>query len=224
MPTLDGLSARITIAIQDARIAIKDNQLGIEFPQIRVSMPREDCTDISRRIIPESFDIPRFEFGLGQRARGKVSNLRKLDLNYDADGIHFRVEPNYRVTLEQKVPVLGWKRLATIRGKVSVPGSIRFHLENPGAALPEVEISYEVVPGDPDILNIPDWAETTLKAGGQSIRDAIRDSIARHEQIRPFDRFAGVSVLEQVQIHELTLSTDDTCVHLDFSVEARVEH
>jgi hypothetical protein len=158
MPTLDGLSARITIAIQDARIAIKDNQIGIEFPQIRVSMPREDCTDISRRIIPESFDIPRFEFGLGQRARGKISNLRKLDLSYDADGIQFRVEPNYRVTLEQKVPVLGWKRLATIRGKVRVPGSIRFRLENPGAALPEVEISYEVVPGDPDILNIPDWA------------------------------------------------------------------
>ena len=70
MPTLDGLSARIAIAIHDARIAITGSQVGIEFPRIRVSIPREDCTDITRRVMPEGFDIPAFEFGLGQRVHG----------------------------------------------------------------------------------------------------------------------------------------------------------
>jgi hypothetical protein len=224
MPTLDGLSARISIAIQDARISIADNQVGIEFPRIRASIPRGDCTDITRRVMPEGFDIPAFEFGLGQRVQGAVSSLRELALNYDSNGIHFLVRPDYRVTLEQNLPVLGWKRIGTISGKVSIPGSIWFRLDNPGAALPEVEISYEIVPGDPDILNIPDWAETMFKSGGQSLRDTIRSSLTWKERIRPFGRFSGVSALEQVQIHEMSTSSDETWVHLDFSVAAQVEH
>src|SRR4051812_9761590 len=223
MPTLDGLSARIAIAIHDARIAITGSQVGIEFPRIRVSIPREDCTDLTRRVMPEGLDIPAFEFGLGQRVHGAVSNLRELTLNYDSNGIHFVVQPDYRVTLEQNLPLLGWKKIGTISGKVNVPGSIWFRLDNPGAALPEVEISYEIVPGDPDILNIPDWAETMLKSGGQSLRDTIRESLTWEERIRPFGRFAGVSPLEQVQIHEVTTSSDETWVHLDFSVAAQVE-
>jgi hypothetical protein len=224
MPTLDGLSARITIAINDARIAITGSQVGLEFPRVRVSIPRDDCTDLTRRVMPAGFDIPALEFGLGQRVHGKVSNLRELSLNYDSNGIHFIVKPKYRVTLEQNLPVLGWKKIATFGGKVNVPGSIWFRLDNPGAALPDVEISYEVVPGEPDILNLPDWAEKTLKAGGQTIRDTIRESITWQERIRPFGRFAGVPELEQVRIHELTMSTDETCAHLDFSVEAQVDH
>jgi hypothetical protein len=106
---------------------------------------------------------------------------------------------------------------------MSVPGSIWFRLDNPGVALPEVEISYEIIPGEPDIRNIPDWAETMLKSGGQSIRDTIRQSITWEERIRPFARFDGVAALEQVQIHELTTSSDATSVHLDFSVAAQVE-
>jgi hypothetical protein len=223
MTTLDGLSARITIAIDDARIAITGGQVELEFPQVRVSIPRDDCTDLTRRVMPSAMDIPKLEFGLGQRIRGKVTNLRELSLNYDSNGIHFVVKPRYRVTLEQKVPVLGWKKIATIGGKINVPGSVWFRLYNPGAALPEVDISYEVVPGEPDILNLPDWAEKTLKSGGQTIRDAVRESIAGQERIRPFGRFAGVPALEQVRIHELTMSTDETCVHLDFSVEVQVE-
>jgi hypothetical protein len=224
MPTLDGLSARITISIQDARIAITGNQVGIDVPQIRVAIPQEDCTDLTRRVMPEGFEIPAIEFGLGQRISGEVSNLRELTLNYDSNAIHFVVQPEYRVELEQNLPVLGWKKLATIKGKVNVPGSIRFRLDNPGAALPEVEISYEIIPGEPDILNIPDWAETTFKPGGQTIRDTIRESLARQERIRPFSRFAGVDVLEQVRIQELTMSTDETYVRLDFAVVAQVEH
>ena len=134
------------------------------------------------------------------------------------------MQPDYRVTLEQNLPVLGWKRIGTLGGKVNVPGTIWFRLDNPGVALPEVEISYEIIPGDPDILNIPDWAETMFKSGGQSIRDTIRESITWKERIRPFSRFAGVAALEQVQIRELTTSSDETCVHFDFSVAAQLEH
>jgi hypothetical protein len=224
MPTLDGLSARVTLAINDARIAITGSQVELEFPRIRVSIPREDCTDLTRRIMPAGLDIPTLEFGLRQRVHGKVSNLRELTLDYDSNGIHFVVKPKYRVALEQNLPVLGWKTIATIGGKVNVPGSIWFRLDNPGAALPGVEISYEIVPGEPDILNLPDWAEKTLKSGGQTIRDTIREAVARRERIRPFNRFTGVAALEQVRIHELTMSTDETCVHLDFSVEAQVDH
>jgi hypothetical protein len=222
MPTLDGISVRITIAIDNARIAVTGNQVELEFPRIRVSIPRDDCTDLTRRVMPMGLEIPTLEFGLGQRVHGKVSNLRELSLNYDSNGIHFVVKPKYRVALEQNLPVLGWKKIATIGGKVKVPGTIWFRLDNPGAALPEVEISYEIVPGEPDILNLPDWAEKTLKSGGQTIRDTIRDAVTRRERIRPFGRFTGVATLEQVKIHALTISTDDTCVHLDFSVEAQV--
>ena len=67
------------------------------------------------------------------------------------------------------------EKVAAITGKVEVPGLIRFRLANPGAALPDVEIAYEIVPGIPNILNIPDWAETTFRPDGQNLRDKIRE-------------------------------------------------
>ena len=104
------------------------------------------------------------------------------------------MQPKYRVELHQHLPVLGWKRIAAISGKVDVPGLIRFRLDNPGAPLPEVGIRYEIIPGVPNILNIPDWAETSFKPDGQTIRDKIRELLTRQELIRPFSRFAGAAL------------------------------
>ena len=85
-------------------------------------------------------------------------------------------------------------------------------------------ICYEIIPGVPNILNIPDWAETSFKPDGQTIRDKIRELLTRQELIRPFSRFGGAAVLQQVRIQELTMSTDETCVRLDFAIVAQVEH
>ena len=52
-------------------------------------------------------------------------------------------------------------------------------------------ICYEIIPGVPNILNIPDWAETSFKPDGQTIRDKIRELLTRQELIRPFNRFAA---------------------------------
>jgi hypothetical protein len=189
-----------------------------------VAIPREDCTELTRRMMPERFAFPAMEFGLGQRITGLVSNLRGVELNYEGNEIHFKSQPKYRVELHQRLPVIGWKKIAAISGQVDVPGLIRFRLDNPGAPLPEVEICYEIVPGVPNILNIPDWAETTFKPDGQTIRDKIRELLTRQELIRPFSRFAGAAVLQQVRIQELTMSTDETWVRLDFAIVAQVEH
>ena len=89
------------------------------------------------------------------------------------------------VQLDQRLPRLGWRKVAAISGKIDIPGLIRFRLNNPGAVLPDVEICYETVPGIPDILNIPDWAETTFKPDGKNLRDMIRELLTRQELIRP---------------------------------------
>lgn len=224
MAAIEGLSARINVAIEDARITISGGQVDIDVPRIKVALPRDDCTKLTRQMMPEGFAFPAMEFGLGQRITGRVSNLRGVELHYDGNEIHFQARPTYRVQLDQKLPGLGWKKIAAISGKVEVPGLIRFRLANPGAALPDVEIAYEIVPGVPNILNIPDWAETTFKPDGQNFRDKIRELLSRQELIRPFSRFAGAAVLHRVRIQALTMSTDEFCVRLDFAVVAQVEH
>ncbi|MBV8128930.1 MAG: hypothetical protein JO114_14880 [Planctomycetaceae bacterium] len=224
MVAIEGLTARVTVSIQDARVAIAGGQLDLDVPRIQVAIPREDCTALTRRMMPERFAFPAMEFGLGQRITGLVSNLRGVELDYEGNEIHFKAQPKYRVELHQHLPVLGWKRIAAISGKVDVPGLIRFRLDNPGAPLPEVGICYEIIPGVPNILNIPDWAETSFKPDGQTIRDKIRELLTRQELIRPFSRFADAAVLQQVRIQELTMSTDETCVRLDFAIVVQVEH
>ena len=224
MAAIEGLTARVTVSIQDARVTIAGGQLDLDVPRIQVAIPREDCTALTRRMMPERFAFPAMEFGLGQRITGLVSNLRGVELDYEGNEIHFKAQPKYRVELHQHLPVLGWKRIAAISGKVDVPGLIRFRLDNPGAPLPEVGICYEIIPGVPNILNIPDWAETSFKPDGQTIRDKIRELLTRQELIRPFSRFADAAVLEQVRIQELTMSTDETCVRLDFAIVVQVEH
>jgi len=224
MAAIEGLTARVTVSIQDARVAIAGGQLDLDVPRIQVAIPREDCTALTRRMMPERFAFPAMEFGLGQRITGLVSNLRGVELDYEGNEIHFKAQPKYRVELHQHLPVLGWKRIAAISGKVDVPGLIRFRLDNPGAPLPEVGICYEIIPGVPNILNIPDWAETSFKPDGQTIRDKIRELLTRQELIRPFSRFADAAVLQQVRIQELTMSTDETCVRLDFAIVVQVEH
>jgi hypothetical protein len=175
-------------------------------------------------LIPDSFAIPAVEFGIGQQVVGKISGLRQVELDFEGNQIHFRARPHYQLQLRQQLPIVGPKRIASIRGQVDVPGTIRFLLEKPGVPLPEVGISCELIPGVPDVLNIPDWAETTFKPGGQSIRDAIRQQLTRRELIRPFGRFAGVAQLQRVSIQELILSTDENSVRLNFAVQAIVEH
>ncbi len=224
MATIDGLTARVTVSIQDARVTIAGGQVSLDVPRIQVAIPREDCTELTRRMMPERFSFPAMEFGLGQRIKGQVSNLRGVELRYEGNEIHFRSQPKYRVEVHQNLPVLGWKKIAAISGKVDVPGLIRFRLENPGASLPDVGICYEIIPGVPNILNIPDWAEKSFKPDGQNIRDKIRELLTRQELIHPFSRFAGAAALQQVHIQELTMSTDETCVRLDLSIVAQVDH
>jgi hypothetical protein len=224
MVAIEGLTARISVTIQDARITIAGGQVGVDVPRIQVSIPQEDCTEVTRRMIPEGFPFPPIEFGLGQRITGRVSNLREVALRYDGNEIHFQARPSYRVQLDQKLPALGWKKIAAISGKVDVPGLVRFRLDNPGAALPDVGIYYEIIPGVPNIHNFPDWAETSLKSDGQSLRSKIQEHLSRQELIHPFSRFAGTTVLQQVRIQELTMSTDPSTVRLDFAVSAQVEH
>jgi hypothetical protein len=174
--------------------------------------------------MPARFAFPAVEFGLGQRISGLVSNLRGVDLHYEGNEMPFESQPKYRVELHQKLPVLGRRKIATISGKIDVPGMIRFRLSNPGVPLPKAEIRYEIIPSVPNVLNIPDWAETTFKPDGQAIRNKFRELLTRQELIRPFSRFAGAAVLEHVRIRELTMSTDSTCVRLELAVVARVEH
>jgi hypothetical protein len=224
MPILDGLSARVSISIEDARITINRGQVEFDVPRVQVAIPREDCTEITRRVIPEEFSLPAMEFGLGQRVSCQIWNLRAVELNYNANEIHFQAEPEYRVELDQNLPVLGWKRVGTISGQVKVPGLVRLSLENPGACLPEVGIRYEVIPGEPDILNIPDWAETTFRPGGQTIRDKIRQALTRQELICPFRRLTGSESLQRVRVRDLIMTTDTTSVRLDFAVLGEVEH
>ena len=144
--------------------------------------------------MPEGFAFPPMEFGIGQRITGQVSDLRGVELHYDGNEIHFQARPDYRVQLDQKLPGLGWKKIAAISGKIEVPGLVRIRLANPGATLPDVEIAYEIIPGVPNILNFPDWAETSFKPDGLIIRDKIRELLTRQELIRPFSRFAGAAV------------------------------
>jgi hypothetical protein len=224
MPILDGLSARVNVSIEDARITINEGQVEFDVPRVLVAIPREDCTEITRRVIPAELSLPEVEFGLGQRVSCQIWNLRAVELHYDANEIHFQVRPEYRVTLDQNLPVLGWKRVGTISGQVNVPGLVRLRLANPGASLPEVGIHYEVVPGEPDILNVPDWAETTFRPGGQTIRDKIREALTRQELIHPFRRFAGSESMQRVRVQELIMTTDATSVRLDFAVLGQVEH
>ena len=216
--------ARIAILIQGAQIKLGGGQIAIDVPSIEVVLPREDCTEITRRMMPGKLTFPPVVFGLGQRITGRVSNLREIALDYAGNEIHFHARPNYRVQLDQKLPALGWKKVAAISGKIEIPGLIRFRLNNPGAPLPDVEICYEIVPGVPDILNIPDWAETTFKPEGKNLRDTIRELLSRQQLIRPFAHFGEAAVLRQVQIRELTMTTDPESVHLDFAVAAQMEH
>ena len=224
MATIEGLTARVTVSIQDARVTLTGGQVELDVPRIQVSIPREDCAELTRRMMPERVTFPAMEFGLGQRIKGQVSNIRAVDLDYEGNEIHFKSQPKYRVELQQNLPVLGWKKIAAISGKVDVPGLIRFRLENPGAALADVGICYEIIPGVPNVLNIPDWAETSFKPDGLTIRDKIRELLTRQQLIHPFSRFAGAPILQQVRIQELTMSTSDTCVLLDFAIVAQVEH
>ena len=133
MAAIEGLTARVTVSIQDARVTIAGGQLDLDVPRIQVAIPREDCTELTRRMMPERFAFPAMEFGLGQRITGLVSNLRGVELDYEGNEIHFKAQPKYRVELHQHLPVLGWKKIAAISGKVDVPGLIRFRLDNPGA-------------------------------------------------------------------------------------------
>jgi hypothetical protein len=224
MPSLEGLAARVTLVIEDARISITNGMVDIVVPRILVAIPRQDCTEVARRLLPDSFTLPEVEFGIGQQVTGRISGLRQVELDFQGNEIHFRARPHYRLQLRQRLPLVGRKTIATIKGQVDVPGSVRFLLEKPEVPLPEVAICCELTPGVPDVLNIPDWAETTFRPGGQTIRDAIRQQLSRRELIRPFSRFAGVSPLQRVYVHELTLSTDATCVQLTFAVQAAVEH
>lgn len=224
MAQLEGLSARIDISIQDARVTFAGGQMEIHIPRIQVAIPRDDCTEVTRRMMPENIVFPAMEFGLGQRITGRVSNLHAVKLSYDGNEIHFQARPSYRVQLDQKLPGLGWRKVAAISGKMDVPGLIRLSLHNPGAALPDACIAYEIVPGVPDVLNIPDWAETTFRPDGKNLRDLIREILSRQELLCPFSRFAGDAALQQVQIQELSMSTDATFVRLDFAVLAQVEH
>jgi hypothetical protein len=224
MANLEGLSARFDVAIQDARVTITGGQMEIHVPRIQVVIPREDCTEVTRRLMPEGIPFPTMEFGLGQRITGRVSNLQDVELHYEGNEVHFQARPGYRIQLDQKLPGLGWRKVAAMSGKVDVPGLIRLRLDNPGAALPDVRIAYEIVPGVPDVLNLPDWAETTFRPDGQNLRDKIREILSRQELISPFTRFAGDAVLQQVRIQELSMSTDETSVRLDFAVLAQVEH
>ena len=160
MAAINGLTARVTVTIQDARVTITEGQLDLDVPRIQVAIPSEDCTELTRRMMPERFAFPAMEFGLGQRITGVVSHLRGVELQYEGSEIHFKSQAKYHLELQQNLPVLGWKKIAAISGKVDVPGLIRFRLDNPGAPLPEVDICYEIVPGVPNVLNIPDWAET----------------------------------------------------------------
>jgi hypothetical protein len=150
--------------------------------------------------------------------------LREIVLDYAGNEIHFHARPDYRVQLDQKLPRLGWRKLAAISGKIEIPGLIRFRVNNPGASLPDVEICYEIVPGVPDILNIPDWAETTFKPDGKNLRDTIRELLTRQEVIRPFARLGEAVVLRQVQIQGLTMATDPASVRLELAVVAQVLH
>jgi hypothetical protein len=224
MANLEGLSARIDVLIQDARVTFAGGQLEIHVPRIQVAFPREDCTEVTRRMMPDNIIFPAMEFGLGQRITGRVTNLHAINLQYQGNEVHFQARPGYRVQLDQKLPGLGWRKVAAISGKVDVPGLIRLSLDNPGAALPEVRIAYEIVPGVPDVLNIPDWAETTFRPDGKNLRDLIREILTRREMIEPFGRFAGDPALQQVRIQDLSISTDAAFVRLDFAVVAQVEH
>ncbi|MGC8638862.1 MAG: hypothetical protein ACP5XB_03160 [Isosphaeraceae bacterium] len=224
MANLEGLSARIDVSIQDARVTFTGGQMEIHVPRIQVAIPREDCTEATRRLMPESIVFPTMEFGLGQRITGRVTNIHAINLRYEGNEVHFQARPGYRVQLDQKLPGLGWRKVAAISGKVAVPGLIRLSLDNPGAALPAVRIAYEIAPGVPDVLNIPDWAETTFRPDGKNLRDLIREILTRREMIEPFSRFAGDPALEHVRIQDLSMSTDATFVRLDFAVVAQVEH
>ncbi|MGD0041440.1 MAG: hypothetical protein ABSE84_13635, partial [Isosphaeraceae bacterium] len=76
MAAIEGLTARVTVSIQDARVTIAGGQVDLDVPRIQVAIPREDCTELTRRMMPERFAFPAMEFGLGQRITGLVSNLR----------------------------------------------------------------------------------------------------------------------------------------------------
>lgn len=224
MSAFEGLAARVSITIEDARLTIRGDIVDIEVPRILVAIPREDCTELTRRMLPEAFALPAIEFGVGQQVGGRISDLRRIELEFEGNAIHFRARPHYRLDLHQYIPMIGRKQIATIKGDVDVPGSIRLVLEKPGVPLPDVGIIYEITPGVPNVLNIPDWAETTFRPGGQTIRDVIRQHLTRRELIHPFKRFEGLPQVQKVSVQQLELSTDETHVRLCFAVQAEVPH
>ncbi|MBV8486729.1 MAG: hypothetical protein JO161_00485, partial [Planctomycetaceae bacterium] len=113
--------ARIAILIQGAQIKLGGGQIDIDVPRIEVVLPREDCAEITRRMMPGKLTFPPVVFGLGQRITGRVSNLREIALDYAGNEIHFHARPSYRVQLDQKLPALGWKKVAAISGKIDIP-------------------------------------------------------------------------------------------------------
>ena len=175
-------------------------------------------------MMPEGIAFPAMEFGLGQRITGRVSNLRDRRAALRGQRDPLSGPPRLPRSARPEASRAGLEKVAAISGKVEVPGLIRLRLDNPGAALPDVRIAYEIVPGVPDVLNIPDWAETTFRPDGKNLRDMIREILSRQELIRPFSRFAGDAVLQQVRIQELSMSTDEASVRLDFAVLAQVGH
>jgi hypothetical protein len=64
------LVSRITILIQDARIKVGGGQIDIDVPKIEVVLPRDDCSEITRKVMPEKLAFAPVEFGLGQRILG----------------------------------------------------------------------------------------------------------------------------------------------------------
>ena len=50
----EDLVARISILIRDARIKFGGGQIDIDAPRIEAVLPRDDCTEITRRMMPES--------------------------------------------------------------------------------------------------------------------------------------------------------------------------
>ena len=132
------------------------------------------------------------EFGLGQRITGRVSHLRGVELRLRRQRDPLPGSAQLPRQLDQKLPGLGWKKIAAISGKVEVPGLIRFRLANPGAALPEVEIAYEIVPGDAQHPQHPRLGRDHRSSPtARTIRDKIRehaDSPGADPPVQPLRR------------------------------------
>ncbi len=130
-----------------------------------------------------------------------------------------------KVTIPNPAPTIhkdyAWGNAVQHSGKIDWGGSIKLSAPDLPSKLSDMQLRLELLPGQPSISNFPNWIETRIKPGGDSLREYLQKKLRMTKDVSPFASVSGEAkkLGDKIVVNGFSFTPKDKNLILDINLE-----